>query len=132
MISFFSEVKTRQSNFNVEKVMQDIHAQVHACLKENEGMHEDDQIKVQDFDITYRPVKRSSLWKLFVPINKAAVMLTYINTHACNPDFPPLAAVDVFEKGLVHDLFVSLSVVIRIEDGDIPDALHRKLIEKFQ
>ena len=124
----------RESNFNMEEIMQDIHAEIRSLLKENEGLHEEDQIKVQDFDIAYRPVKGSStLWKLFVSVEKAAVMLTYLNTHACteDPNFPS-AQVDVYEKGPANDLFVSLAVVILIEDGDIPDALHRKMIEKFR
>jgi hypothetical protein len=126
----------RESKFNVNEIMKDIHTEIPSWLKENEGLHEEDQVKVQDFNIDYRPVKGSnSLWQLFVPVEKAAAMLTYLNTHACDeadPSFPS-GQVDIYEKGSsINDLFVSLAVVITIEDGDIPDALHNKLVEKFR
>jgi hypothetical protein len=123
----------RESNFDVDRIMKAINDDLPTWV--DETLHEDDQIKVLEFNISYRRIKGSQdMWQLFMPISKAAVMLSYLNQHAsldAAPDFPS-AHVDVFEKGRADNFFVSLAAVVTIEDGDIPNELHNKLVEKFR
>lgn len=126
------EETNKRAPFDTAKAMEIINKEVLSYI--DEDLHEDDQVHCLDFQPTYRRMKGNvDRYQLFIPVGKAPEILSLVHAHA-HPDADegfPFYQVNVFEKGRMNDLFVSLAVVVTIEDGEISEKLHKDFLENL-